>query len=487
MSDLDFSDLIPSRSSPTAAGSGDLSFEDLVPQKSNLPAAIADVPTEISNAASENIDAMKKGLTPSGQGTRGFLERSGDLARGLISIPALVASPITGAARSIGGHLMADAVQGFGENVVNPISEKMGGQAQHPDPNAVYETAKGDVDLALSGARAAAPRAPAVATPTIQELKAASNAAYSSPEVVGLEFKPGALKGYSDRTQIALNSEGFDDIVAPKTFALLQRVQNFPQGATVTGQNVNSLRKTLGKLAGSTDPTEKAAATFAIDHLDDFVPKIPRTDILKGDAAAASARLEEARGNWAAAKQAEKMDKRIAKAEMQADVSNSGMNVENRIRSQMGKIAIDEREARGLTPSEVADARKIAEGSKTQNALRATGNLLGGGGGLGAVVTGIPSGGLAPAAGFALKLLSNRMTLKQAERLSEAIRMRAPLASSTEKFGQAFANYQANSNPRTLSGVAVAARNLSNNINEPNMKASIANLLRDLQSTRQGE
>jgi hypothetical protein len=153
----------------------------------------------------------------------------------------------------------------------------------------------------------------------------------------------------------------------------------------------------------------------------------------------------------------------------------------------MGKIAIDDREARGLTPSEVADARKIAEGTKTQNALRATGNLLGGGGGLGAVITGIPSGGLAPAAGFALKLLSNRMTLKQAERLSEAIRMRAPLASSTEKFGQAFANYQANSNPSTLAGVAVAARNLSNNINEPNFKASIASLLRELKTTHRGE
>lgn len=454
---------------------------------SAVPAAIADIPTEIKNSASESVAAIRKGLTPSGQGERGFLERSADLAKGLISVPALVASPITGTARSVGGHLMADAVQAFGENVVNPISERFGGQAQHPDPGKVYETAKGDVDLALSGARAAVPKAPTVAAPTIQELKAASNAAYSSPEVVGLEIKPGTLKGYSDKTQIALNQEGFDDIVAPKTFALLQRVQNFPPGATVTGQNINSLRKTLGKLAGSNDPTEKAAASFAIDHLDDFVPKIGRSDVLKGDAAAAAARLEEARGNWAAARQAEKMDKRVAKAEMQADVSNSGMNVENRIRTQMGKIAIDDREARGLTAAEVAQAKQIAEGTKTQNALRAAGNLLGGGGGLGAVVTGIPSGGLAPAAGFGLKLLSNRMTLKQAERLSEAIRMRAPLASSTEKFGQAFANYQANKNPSAFAGLVVAARNLSNNINEPSMKASIASLLRDIQPTRRGE
>jgi hypothetical protein len=482
MSDLDFSDLIPSQAAPASAGSGDLSFDDLVPQKSNVPAAIADVPTEISNAASENIAAMRKGLTPSGQGTRGFLERSGDLARGIAGIPGLVLSPVTGAVRSVGGHLMADAEHAVGTLIAPEIAAK-------DDRQKMYETAKGDVDLAMSGARAAAPKPATVATPSIQELKAASNAAYSSPEVVGLEIKPGTMKGYSDKTQVALNADGFDDIVAPKTFALLQRVQQFPEGATVTGQNINSLRKTLGKLAGSTDPTERAAASFAIDHLDDFIPKIPRADILKGDAAAAAARLEEARGNWAAAKQSEKLDKKIAKAEMQADTSNSGMNVENRIRTQMGKIAIDEREARGLTSAEVAEAKKIAEGTKLQNATRAAGNLLGGGGGLGAVVTGIPSGGLAPAVGFALKLLSNRVTLKQAERLSAAIRSRAPLASSVEKFGEALAKAHAEKSAGNYAGAAIAARNLSSNLQGAGgYQAAIGSLLRDLESpTRRGE
>jgi len=443
------------------------------PSQSSMPAAIADVPAEIKNAASENIAAIKRGLTPSGQGERGFLERSGDLAKGLAGIPGLVLSPVTGAARSLIGHPMADLTHKAGELIAPEIAAK-------DDPAAMYARAKGDVDLALSGARAATPKPPTVSTPTIQELKAASEAAYKSPEVVGLEMKPDPIRNYSVKTQQAMNAEGFDDIVAPKTFSLLQRVEKFPEGSVVTGQNINSLRKKLGKLAGSIDPTEKAAASFAIDHLDDFIPKIVGKDILKGDATAAAARLEEARGNWAAAKQSEKLDKKIVKAEMQADTANSGMNLENRIRTQMGKIAIDDREARGLRPSEIADAKSIAEGTASQNLLRGAGNLLGGGGGLGAVVTGIPSGGLAPAAGFGLKVLSNRMTLNQANRLSEAIRSRAPLASSVEKFGEAIAKHQANSSPSTYAGAVIAARNLSNNLPGAAYKSAIGTLLRDL-------
>lgn len=470
MAELDFSDLIPSKQS--AAPSGDLNFDDLVPQKSEsmLPAAITDVPSEIRSAAGSAIDKIAAIRNRGGQGPIEGLLTTG---RAALAVPELVMSPVTGAARSLIGHPMADLEHKVGEVIAPEI-------AARDDPAKMYETAKGDVDLALAGARAAAPRAPTVTTPTIQELKAASEAAYKSPEVLSLEIKPSAYTTYSSRTQQALNQEGFDDIVAPKTFQLLQRIEKAQPGSIVTGQNINSLRKTLGKLAGSSDPTERAAASFAIDHLDDFIPNIARSDILNGDAAAAAAKLEEARGSWSAAKQSEKLDKKIVKAEMQADTSNSGMNLENRIRTQMGRVAIDEKEARGLTPGEVTQARQIAEGTPFQNALRAAGNVLGGGGGLGAVVTGIPSAGIAPAIGFGLKLLSNRLTLNQAERLSAAVRARAPLASSVEKFGEAFAKYQAQKSAGNYAGAVLAARNLSSNLQGAGFHGAIGDLIRSL-------
>lgn len=454
---------------------------------SRVPAAFADVPKEISSAAGAAVSKIAALKDRSKQGPIEGLLTTG---RAALAVPELAMSPITGAARSIGGHLLADTEAAIGPYVESGVKKLTGRERSTPapTPEQMYETAKGDIDLALAGTGARSPRAPVVKTPTIPELKAASEAAYNSPEVLGLEIKPGTIRTYSDQTHMFLNSEGFDDIVAPKTFALLQRVQNFPPNATVTGQNLNSLRKTLGKLAGSVDPTEKAAASIAIDRLDDFLPKVGAKDILKGDPTAAAAQLEEARGNYSAAKQSEKIDKKIVRAQLRADASNSGMNVENSIRQRMADVVINDREARGLKAPEIEQAKGIAEGTKFQNSLRFVGNALGGGGGLGAVVTGIPSGGVAPAVGFGLKVLSNRMTLKQADRLSEAIRMRAPLASSTAKFGEAFANYQTNKTPSTFAGVVVAARNLSNNVNDPSFKASISSLLRELQSSnRQGE
>jgi len=482
MDELDFSDLIPSQTAAPSS-SGDLSFDDLIPQKqqqSALPAAVTDVPSEVKNAA---VSALGKIAAVRNRGEQGPLEGLMTTGRAALAVPELLVSPITGAARSLIGHPLADAEHAVGSLIAPDI-------AAHDDSQKMYEAAKGDVDLALAGARAGVPKvAPAVTAPTIGELKAASTAAYNSPEVLGLEIKPGVLRQYSDQAKLSLNQDGFDDIVAPKTFALLERVQNFPSNSTVTGQNLNSLRKTLGKLAGSNDPTERAAASSAIDHLDDFIPQITGRDVLTGDPAAAAAKLSEARGNYSAAKQAEKIDKKLVQAEIRASAANSGMNVANTIRQRMADVVLNPREARGLSQSELAEAQRIAEGTKPQNAIRAAGNVLGGGGGLTAVVTGIPSAGVAPLAGFGLKVLSNAMTVKQAERLSEAIRMRAPLASSVGKFGQAFANYQTAKTPSKFAAVVVAARNLSSNLKGSGMEQSVSNLLQsiDRPNSRQGE
>lgn len=479
-------DAVPAQSAPQAGSNFFDQFDDAPPpaaqqpDRSVVPAAIADVPKEIGAAfasgaqhlTGDSISDMP-GFDPRTRGQLGPVEGLMRTGRQILGAPEMLVSPIVGAARSLIGHPMADATHAVGELIAPEVAAK-------DDPAKMYEAAKGDVDLALAGARAGVPKGPTLKAPTINELKAASDAAYSSPEVLGLEVKPTTLRNYSTQTRMSLNQDGFDDIVAPKTFSLLDRIQNFPQGATVTGQNINTLRKTLGKIAGGNDPTEKAAASFAIEHLDDFLPKIGKADVLAGDPSAASAMLAEARGNYAAAKQSEKLDKKIVRAQMQADTSNSGMNLENRIRTAMGKIAVEPREARGLTASEIAMAKEIAEGTKKQNAMRAAGNVMGGGGGIGAFFTGLPTGGAAPAAGFALKLLSNRMTLQQAERLSEAIRMRAPLASSAAKFGQAFAQYQAAKTPSAYAAAVIAARNLSNNLHGSGAEPAISSLVRSM-------
>lgn len=448
--------------------------------------AITDIPAEIGNAASEALTNIKGITKRGGQGPIEGLMTTGKAALG---VPQLLMSPITGAARSVLGHGMESAQHAVGSAIAPEIAAK-------EDRQKNYETAKGDVDLAMTAAAPGKLKAPAsakVAAPTIQELKAEASAGYKSPEVTSLEVKPTTIKNYGDTAKTILNNDGFDENVAPKTFGILEKLSKIPTGSTVTGQNFNSLRKMLGKAAGSIEPAEKAAASMAIEHLDSFIPTIPKSEVIAGDVGAAAGKLETARGNYAAAKQAEKIDEKVVQAEVRAASANSGMNVANTIRQRMADVVLKPKERRGLLPEEVEAAKAISEGTKTQNVLRAAGNILGGGGGLGTAVVGaiggVATGGpgaALPIAGFALKALGNKLTVRQAEKLSEAIRSRAPLASSTQKFNQAAAQVQANRTPQAIAGAVLAARNLSTNMRSAGFNVAPADLLSGLQSPSSG-
>lgn len=481
--DNPFADLIPSKGSSSAANP----FADLIPQRAAKPEpslsdAITDIPSEIGRAASEAMTNIKGIANRGGQGPIEGLATTG---RAVLGVPQLLMSPITGAARSVLGHGLEQATHAAGTVIAPEI-------AANEDRQKNYETAKGDVDLAMSAAAPGKLRAPApvkTAAPTIQELKAAAKADYQSPEVATLEVKPTTIKNYADTAKASLNNEGFDENVAPKTFGILSKLEKIPTGSTVTGQNFNSLRKMLGKAAGSVEPSEKAAASMAIEHLDSFIPAIPGSEVIAGDVGAAAEKLATARGNYSAAKQAEKIDDKVVQAEVRAASANSGMNVANTIRQRMADVVLRPKEQRGLLPEEIAQAKAISEGSTTQNAIRTAGNILGGGGGLGTAVVGaiggIATGGpgaALPIAGFALKALSNKLTIRQADKLSEAIRSRAPLASSTQKFNQAAANVQANRTPQAIAGAVLAARNLSTNMRSAGFNISPADLLSGLQS-----
>jgi hypothetical protein len=469
--------------------------------KPSITDAVTDIPNEIGKAASEAVDnltALKdqaQNRAQQGQ-IEGFLNTGKAAAKTAIAVPQLIASPLTGVARSVGGHLLSEGERLVGENVVNPIVQYFGGTPQHPDAQQMYETAKGDVDTAMAGARAldippvAAPVLKPVA-PTIEELKAAANAGYESPAVKNLAVTPTTISRFSQAAQTALNEAGFDENVAPKTFGILAKIEKVPdsQSTVVTGNNINSIRKIFGKAAGSVDPTEKAAASAVIDHLDQFIPQIPKEEVISGDVGAAADALETARGNYAAAKQAEKIDDKTIQAELRAAASHSGQNVANTVRQRMADVVLKPKESRGLTDDELAQAEKIVRGTPVENSIRTAGNLLGGGGGLGAAASaaigGFATGGpgaIAPVVGYALKALSNRMTLNQAAKLSEMIRSRAPLASSVQKFEESAGSYDTARTAKAAAGAVLAARNLSNNLRGAGFNFSPSDLLRGLQA-----
>jgi len=359
----------------------------------------------------------------------------------------------------------------------------------------------GAVSGALGGAisgvgRMLAGKAPS-AVPSIDELKAAAKAGYQSDVVKDLVVHPKAVTDAATSIRARMDAEGFDEIIGTKAHAILKRFEASPAGARVTGQNLHSIQKTLGKAAGSIDPQEAAAAKMALAEFNNFVENLPKGAVLRGNADDFMQTMREANANYSRAMQSGNIDKKIITAETRAAAANSGMNVANTIRQRMADVKLNPKQSRGMHPDDIAAAGQIAEGTRVGNLVRKAGNIAGGGGGLGTLVagglgmagagaySGDPSSsfmGLAlPAFGFAMRGMGNRMTLKQAEKLSEAIRNRAPLASATTKFEERVAQFHQQRNARTAAAASLAARNLATNLRGSGFNIAAGDLMRSLQ------
>ena len=176
------------------------------------------------------------------------------------------------------------------------------------------------------------------AAPTIEALQDASKAAYASPEIAALEVKASALENFGTKARVDLNELGIDDNLAPKTFGVLGKTEGAPEGAVVTGKNIDSLRRTLSTAAGSNDPTERKAASQAIKAVDEFLSSLPKEEVLLGNPQDVSKVVEGARGNYAAAARSQKIVDALKTAEDNAGKANSGQNIDNATRAQIHAI-----------------------------------------------------------------------------------------------------------------------------------------------------
>lgn len=111
------------------------------PEGSSIPAAIRDIPKEVGKAAGDALDAMSRVKDRSKQGSIEGLLTTG---RAALAVPELLMSPVTGAARSLIGHPMADLETAAG-GLINPKAA-----AERRDSGAAYEEWKHDIDTAMA-------------------------------------------------------------------------------------------------------------------------------------------------------------------------------------------------------------------------------------------------------------------------------------------------------------------------------------------------
>lgn len=291
--------------------------------------------------------------------------------------------------------------------------------------------------------------------PTTQQLDDAADAGYTALRESDVVFKSDAIALKARELRVKLNELGFDETLAPDTFKQLAKLENPPDGSFLTTKNIETARRTLNNvwkknIGPNGNGTDSSAARSVINLLDDFVSSPPSGAVVSGDAVRAGKIAKDARGNFAAARRAEKIENVEQLAELQAASANSGQNTANRIRQKLAQIVDPTKPQRsaGYSDEEIKAIEAVVRGGVAENTLRSAGNLLGGGQGLGGglaagaagaagyaaggPVAGVVAGAAPVLAGRGLKAGAAALGRRGVARVGDMIRSRSPLAQALE-------------------------------------------------------
>jgi hypothetical protein len=363
-------------------------------------------------------------LLPQPQTTAGQFAR-----RGAEFVPSVVAGSRLAVPRAVG----VGATTGL-------VSEAAGQGAEALDPSlAPYARGAGAlVAGAVAGPAAAGAEARAAVRRSIAATEAAGDRGFNAFRASGFALDPAAATTYTTPLKTDLASRGLTPRTAERTWDVLNDIERNPYTSPVQFQD---RYKELGSVARkSTDSEERLAANIAQQRLLQSLENPPPWVVQGGDPAAGAAILREANANWAAAQRAKNVDKRIAAAELKAGSTYSGLNLENQLRQRVGVLA-DPSVRGGFSSAEQEAFRKFAEGTPVSNVRRYARNLLGGGGGLGALAAGgtgaaiggqyfgldpLTYGGVATLGGLGLAKFSNLAALNRARELQLMLLQRSP-------------------------------------------------------------
>lgn len=296
-----------------------------------------------------------------------------------------------------------------------------------------------------------------VVAPTAEMLHGAGGAGYKVSRMSPVSLSGSKVDSFISGLKAGLKREGFypHGSSAQGTHAILDDIKpggTFMPGGDMTVADYIAARQALQKQAQTfSAPKDQRAATVAIERLDNLFDKTAHENFVGGTPAeidAIRSTIKDARANFAAGYRSDLLTAKQHKAELQTAAANSGRNLDNKLRQATAGILTSPKSAQGFNPAETAAMEKIVEGVPGANATRFVGNLLGGGGGLGAVVTGglagagagamtanplaIPLGVAAPATGVALKAAENALTRNAMTKLANATRLRSPLGATAK-------------------------------------------------------
>ncbi|WP_455296462.1 hypothetical protein [Brucella pituitosa] len=272
-------------------------------------------------------------------------------------------------ARGAGEGAAYGAFYGLGEG------EGINERALQAAKGSIIGGAAGAATGALSRAMAGKSQ---VSAPSVDDLRAAGNAAYQQADQAGVIFTPNAVNRLNTQITDKLTNLGYDPALQPGAAAVVRRLGDL-QGQNVTLSGLDTLRKVASNGFIPGNKSNNKAVSQIVEAIDDIVTNPSTNDILTGNAQAASSALKQAREMWSRLSKAERVSGAISRAELRAASTGSGGNVDNAIRQNLRRILEN---PRGFTQAEQDALRKVVTGTKGQNALRLAGKLSPQGNGL---------------------------------------------------------------------------------------------------------
>lgn len=279
--------------------------------------------------------------------------------------------------------------------------------------------------------------------PSGQALRDTADAGYKQARGLGVEYSADAVKSMADTARATLERDGILAELAPKSFQILDKLANPPAGSTAPITGLEAARRAFGHAARDfSNPTEQLAASRITQHLDDFLAGSNPQSVVAGPADQAAKIFTDARGNYAAAKRSERLTDAQDAADLSAAAANSGANADNALRQRAKSILLSDKQRAGFDATDQEGLRGVVEGTMPRNILRVVGNLLGGGGGLGAIASGAAgagagaaaggtlgavAGAAVPAVGVGAKAIANALTRRAFEGVDAVTRTRSPL------------------------------------------------------------
>ena len=103
-----------------------------------------------------------------------------------------------------------------------------------------------------------------------EQLKDVSRGVFKEIDELGVTVKPEAMNRLVNKLDAILTARGVDQIVTPKSFQALRRLQEV-QGQTLTTTQLDTLRKIAQNAAKSIEPADKAMGAIIIDEIDSFL------------------------------------------------------------------------------------------------------------------------------------------------------------------------------------------------------------------------